>query len=225
MLPFIFDDARYGRARRASGRVAIATLITIEFIFSKLVGALHWMLGAALLYACLVLFYTNALLSYVLLVNERGLATVAGLAVAGACIFIFVLFTLVMAGYLVSAVLRLVPLPAASAGGGWRLLLERPRERAAKALAAVRGAFVWRSGGGRWKAFLVLFLSTVLFFHHWQGVRSNPALVRANDILPARVMQDSRKIYDLLRPYVDEAYDRAWPWLKSAGGRGRQGQE
>jgi hypothetical protein len=232
MLPFIFDDPRHVSAKRASDKIFIAMLIAIEFIWHKLIDALHWIMAGLLFYACVLLFYTNALLSYTIFMTERGLAAIIELAISAICIFIFVTFALVMAAYFISALARLIPLPAARGKAAGKSdeksrwgALTKPLAYAAKAIAAVKAALDWRSSGRYWKTSLVLLLSLVLFFYHWQTVKSSQAALKSRDIMPQRVMQDSRQVHDFLKPYVDGAinggYGYVKPWLKPSGGGGR----
>ena len=234
MLTFIFDDPRHVGAKRASDKVSIAMLIAIEFIWHKLIDALHWILAGLLFYACVLLFYTNALLSYSIFMTERGLAAIIELAIAAVSIFIFVTFALLMAVYLLSAALRLIPAPAgltkAASGKAddksrWKILV-KPLGYVTRAMAAVRSSLDWRSSGRYWKTTFVLLLSVVLFFYHWQAVKNSQAAIKTRDILPQRVMQDSKQVHDFLRPYVDATintgHDYVKPWLKSgSGGSGR----
>jgi hypothetical protein len=234
MLTFIFDDPRHGGAKRVSDKISIAMLITIEFIWHKLIDAFHWILAGLLFYACVLLFYTNALLSYTIFMTQRGLVAIAELAVAIVCIFIFATFALVMAIYFLSAVMRLIPAPAglARAAEGaadeksrWSFLV-KPLGYATKAMGAARSAFEWRSSGRYWKTTLVLLLSVALYFHHWQAVKGSQSAIRTRDFMPRRVMQDSKHVHEFLWPYVDSAIaagqDYLKPWLKSrSGGRGR----
>jgi hypothetical protein len=234
MLPFIFEDARHGAAKRVSDKMSIAMLIAIEFVWHKLIDAFHWILAALMLYAYVLLFYTNALLSFTLFTTERGLVAIAELAAAAVCIFMFATFVLLMALYVASAVLRLLPAPAPAGGEdaekaddkGVRGLLVKSWGYVCRTIGWVRATFDWRSSGRHWKTSLVLILSLALFFHHWQAVKASQTAqtaLRARDFMPPRVMQDSRQVNDFLRPYIDAAattgYDYVKPWInKPTGG-------
>jgi hypothetical protein len=233
MLPFIFEDPRHVGAKRASDKLSIAMLIAIEFIWRKLIDAFHWILAAFLLYACILLFYTNALLSYTIFMTERGVAAILELAIAAISVFIFVMFAFLILTYSLSALLRLLPTSDAinkaivresGAKSRWNFLV-RPLNRATKTISAARAAFNWRSSGRYWKTSLILILSVILYFHHWQSVKSNQAAIRSRDILPQRVMQDSKQVHDFLKPYIDTtiswSYDHAKPWLKTTTTGGR----
>lgn len=224
MLQFIYQDQRYKSATTTTKRTRAVLFIILDFISSKLLDSISWLLTATIAYLFLVVFYSNMVLFLNIAMRMKGLWQIAyslGFILAAA---VFILFALLIFAYLFMSLLSLFK-PANK--GAPSKTMEKIKGHKAYAYAKnvwdnISGIFKWTAPGGNRNMYIMVLLSLLAFYHSWRTIPTANVRLYKYNYLPDFVMVTAREIYRSTYPWIAQAQNwiygsYIWLWKLIAG--------
>ncbi len=210
MLQFIYQDQRYKSATTTTKRTRAVLFVILDFISSKLLESISWLLTATIAYLFLVVFYSNMVLFLNIAMRMKGLWQILyslGFILTAA---VFILFALLIAAYLFMSLLSLFMPPNK---GTPSKTMEKIKGH--KAFTYVKnvwdnfsGIFKWTAPGGNRNMYIMVLLSLLAFYHSWRVIPTANVRLYKYNFLPDFVMVTAREIYRSTYPWI--VYVQNW---------------
>ncbi len=214
MLKFIYQDQRYKSAKTTTNRTRAVLFIILDFISSKLLESISWLLTATIAYIFMVVFYSNMVLFGNIMLRMKGLMQIVyalGFILTAA---VFLLFALLIVAYLVMSVVDLFK--PASPGAPSKTMETIKKHKAygyvMNVWKNISGIFQWTAPGGNRNMYIMVLLSLLAFYHSWRTIPTANIRLYKYNYLPDFVITTARELYRSTYPWIAQAQN----WLYSS---------